>query len=1138
MQHQRFDEARQWFHYIFDPTSTDGRGPERFWKVRPFYEAQRDGAVASLDVLLSGEDRTYEKQVETWEADPFQPHAIARLRITAYMQTTVMRYLDCLIQQGDVLFGRGTREDVNEANGLYQLAAEILGDRPTVLPAQETATATPNALLGRFRLILEGLFDANPLSALASLLSPMQPGPSRSRATLGMGRSAALVNIGAPSAPPRGAAVSAQGGVSNTDTLLLFCLPYNDVLYGYWDTVADRLFKIRNCMNLEGQVRPLALYAPRIDPALLARASAAGLSIETILGTLGAPASHYRFSVLLQKALDLCADARSFGASLLAALEKKDAEALAALRSTQEAALLASIRTSKTRSVDEAAAALAALVRSRESTQLRATYYAGLERISAGEQTSLDKQDSGRKWQMASEVSESLASTLHVIPYTYTGVGGMPPAPQTQVAFGGPQLGAAAEAVAAGLRGRAAAVAYEASRAAVTASYARRVREWKFQADLAQKDLQQLDKQIAAAQVRTEIAQADLDSHLEQTAQAGQVEEFLELKFTNQELYGWMTSKLSSVYFQTYQMAYQLAVQAEAGFRQELGPSEQSLTFVRPTNWDSLEKGLTAGELLHQQLRQMEVAYLNANRRELEITKHVSLFQLDPAALLALRQTGSCEFHVPEVLFAMDFASHYYRRLKAVRVTVPCVVGPYSSVSATLTLTSSWTRRNTDVSDASQPAFDAVAVPQSAIATSSGSQDGGMFELAFNDPRYLPFEGAGAVSSWRLDLPRTLHPFDYATIADVVLHLSYTARDGGEAFGAQVGEGVLSALNDLKSLLAERATLRRLFSVRQEFPGAWNQIVNADPGPGGSCVLQLTKRHFPSFLDYVWRGALDDGLAPSPITLSVTGLTAWLSPKGPLPSDADRILLNGQAGADAGLGIPAFNLLDAPGTLSTREFSTGTSVELSVTVDGTLRRRELERPVSPDGLRGARVDGGPQAITPQAPSPAPSSRHPACGLTVSRRETETKYRRRRSAAGIVQRSLNRRRSPGCRARSSEAVGRVRRTHPRSVSSPPASTRTSGTPDRPSATSVPRSSETTARHPHQSASTRTGSSSRSRPGPSHGLAGAGELGFGETSVSSTHSSTRPSTASAPASTRRSSVSESSEARPAQNTYSYV
>ena len=34
---QRFAEAQQWFHYIFDPTDdSDGPTPERFWKVRPF----------------------------------------------------------------------------------------------------------------------------------------------------------------------------------------------------------------------------------------------------------------------------------------------------------------------------------------------------------------------------------------------------------------------------------------------------------------------------------------------------------------------------------------------------------------------------------------------------------------------------------------------------------------------------------------------------------------------------------------------------------------------------------------------------------------------------------------------------------------------------------------------------------------------------------------------------------------------------------------------------------------------------------------------------------------------------------------------------------------------------------------------
>ena len=72
------------------------------------------------------------------------------------------------------------------------------------------------------------------------------------------------------------------------------------------------------------------------------------------------------------------------------------------------------------------------------------------------------------------------------------------------------------------------------------------------------------------------------------------------------------------------------------------------------------------------------------------------------------------------------------------------------------------------------------------IATSTAQTDSGLFELNFHDERYLPFEGAGAVSTWRLELPARFRQFDYDTISDVILHVRYTARDGGSAFRAFV----------------------------------------------------------------------------------------------------------------------------------------------------------------------------------------------------------------------------------------------------------------------------------------------------------------------------------------------------------------
>ena len=63
---------------------------------------------------------------------------------------------------------------------------------------------------------------------------------------------------------------------------LYFCVPRNDKLLSYWDTVADRLFKIRNSLNLQGVFRQLPLFEPPIDPGLLARAAASGLDAPTI----------------------------------------------------------------------------------------------------------------------------------------------------------------------------------------------------------------------------------------------------------------------------------------------------------------------------------------------------------------------------------------------------------------------------------------------------------------------------------------------------------------------------------------------------------------------------------------------------------------------------------------------------------------------------------------------------------------------------------------------------------------------------------------------------------------------------------------------------------------------------------------
>src|SRR5262249_38869882 len=150
-------------------------------------------------------------------------------------------------------------------------------------------------------------------------------------------------------------------------------------------------------------------------------------------------------------------------------------------------------------------------------------------------------------------------------------------------------------------------------------SFYRRQDEWKLQETLANKELDQIDKQIEAATIREAIAQADLDNHDLQTDQAKEVDEHLRTKYTDEELYGWMQGQLAGLYFQTYKLAFDLAKKAERAFRHELGLQDSS--FVQFGYWDNLKSGLLAGERLQTDLRRMEAAYLDRNRRELEITK-------------------------------------------------------------------------------------------------------------------------------------------------------------------------------------------------------------------------------------------------------------------------------------------------------------------------------------------------------------------------------------------------------------------------------------------------------------------------------------------------------------------------------------
>ncbi|WP_221409163.1 Tc toxin subunit A-related protein, partial [Reichenbachiella versicolor] len=819
-QDQKFEEAQKWYHTIFDPTEVDGEAPSRYWKLKPFYEYVGTFDVNDIMLKMSQGDPEFAAQIDQWSRNPFEPHRVARLRTSAYMKNTVMKYLDNLIAWGDHLFTRDTIESLNEATQIYILASDILGPKPV-----QTGKKTRSALAVE-DVIGDGGAFSNPLVKIEAEINSFI-------------EAEALNN----------------DGINVLRTALYFCNAPNDKLLGYWDTVADRLFKIRNCLNIEGVFRSLPLFQPPIDPALLVKASAAGISIGEVLdGISGANLPHYRFRVLIQKAIELCNDMKGLGQGLLSALEKKDAEELALLRASQEVTLLKATKEIKKQSIKENELSLEGLEDAKVLAEKRKKYYSSRKYMNHQEKQQLKKMDNAMKLQLAGQIAGGLASALALIPNFEAGIAGAFGSPFVTVNTGGAALFNSLQGAKLVLDALSQVQSHKASVAGIKGGYDRRRDDWKFQADMAITEIQQSEKQIAAAEIRLALSERELVNHELQITQSEEAQEFMKSKYTNRQLYSWMITQTSKLYFQSYQLAMDVARMAERAYARELGVDNPA--FVQFGHWDSLKKGLLAGERLQADLRKMEIAYLEQNKREYEITKHVPLSVLSPIQLLRLREEGVADFHVPEALFDLDFPGQYKRRIKSVRLTIPAVTGPYTNVSAKLTLLSSRTRKNTDLNTNSpkysfegnnDTRFDHDLGGIQSIATSSAQNDAGLFELNFNDERYLPFEGAGAISNWRLELPTDMRAFDYDTISDVIVHIGYTAKDGGDKFKTEVKNDIQLGLNNYADWLQSSGEAQsEIISLKTQFPNALNDLLTEEDS--SSTSIDITQMQFPHFL--------------------------------------------------------------------------------------------------------------------------------------------------------------------------------------------------------------------------------------------------------------------------------------------------
>ncbi len=934
---QRFDEARTWFEYVFDPTR-----PDEFWRFLPFldndpaalaqelterldalsqagvevsavYEQTPDAPQAPADlrtvasqltalapVFLGVRDLGLDAAVLTslsrlavtapttvaaadaaadlaalreavalaaglgvqyglrgsaqgllnaYQNDPFDPHAIAALRTVAYRRATVMSYVDNLVDWADLLFRQYTPEGIDEARMLYALAQDLLGPRPD--------SAGPRPL------------PADLSYGQLSIAPSPQDGPVTSDE---------LAELTAG-----GALLAGEGAVHRHIVDDYFFVPANSTLTGYWDLIADRLGKIRHSLDILGVSRPVPLFAPPLDPMALVRSVATGGSVAAAVQAADGPVPHYRFAVLFGRAQDLTDRVRQFGQDLLSALAQQDAERLSLLQNRQEGDILAITLAERQAQLDMAKAGLDSATAAHASAVRRHDYYQSLlDNGLSVEQTLQIGLLSG------ATALQSIAAGLRVGAALATG------APQVLVGpfimgtmEGGPEIGGALNEGAGVMDSAAQALSTGAEIAAIAAETRQNRQEWQFQVDLAGHDIDQLTAEIATARGAIVVAQRELDLLKLQISQQAEVAAFLRGKFSSAELYQWMADQLGGLYFQAYGLAVDTARAAERAYRFERGVPEGDVSFIQFGYWDDRRHGMLAADRLAVDLTRMAAAYQDTNSRGLEITKRISLRELDPLALLRLRATGGCEISLTEDLFDRDFPGHYRRQVRTVSVSCTDDSGAALPVSALLTQTTHRTVLTADqkavryLLDPTGPAPATVRVDWRAdqqIALSDvpdGYENNGLFNLSYDDDRYLPFEGTGAVSSWQLDLTGQ-QPAD-GLPADVVITLRYTAESGGDVFTTAV-----------RGMLRPR-TAAHYLDAATDFPAAWQAFTS---GSTPSLVLPITPDDLP-------------GLSGR----QITGVQAVYQLADPSTTGNPRVLVGG----DPALALTGGTMLPTPG---------------------------------------------------------------------------------------------------------------------------------------------------------------------------------------------------------------------------------
>lgn len=628
-----------------------------------------------------------------------------------------------------------------------------------------------------------------------------------------------------------------------------FCVPDNPVINGLRMRAELNLFKIRNCMNIAGMTRSLDPYAAPTD-------TTSGVPVIGPGGQLSLPGSArikptpYRYQVIIERAKQLVSYAQQIEANFLAALEKRDAEYYNRMKAKQDLSMAkANVKLQKLRvKVAEGEVDLAELQRDRAQLQVD------------GLQIMIDE---GLLGEEEALVGLFIAKGIHDIISSVLGTAMGAAQVSTEALTASVGIGAAltsasvyaaTAAVKAGIDAASIGLGTSISITQLYASQARRAQEWNFQKGMAGHDVKIGNQSIKVAQSRLRVSGQEQQISEIQQDHAEATLDFLTTKFTNVDLYDFMSDTLEGVYSYFLQQATataKMAMNQLAFERQELPPAFIVDDYWQvPTDSNAVatvgsnapdRRGITGSARLLQDIIKLDQYSFDTDKRKLQMSKTFSLSNLAPIEFQQFKETGVITFQTMMEYFDRDFPGHYLRLIKKVKVNVIALTPPTDGIKATLT--SSGTSRVTIGGDIFQTI---VARRDPEMIALTGSRDAtGMFEMQAENQFLNPFEGSGVDMLWELKMRKRSNLFNYDTIADVLITIDYTAFHS-----YNYEQQVLRQLPPFHS--ADRP-----FSFRSEMADQFYELGHPEPNADGSAPSEvevhfdLSRGHFPPNIDYI-----------------------------------------------------------------------------------------------------------------------------------------------------------------------------------------------------------------------------------------------------------------------------------------------